>query len=74
MKLELTEVNLYQCIILEVPDVLQIHFRRNSHSGTADPVRVPWALPPRSLHRPGHGPQCSFCSVYQEKNAHGFQK
>lgn len=30
MKLELSEVNLYQCIILEVPDVLQIHFRRNS--------------------------------------------
>ena len=30
MKLELSEVNSYQCIILEVPDVLQIHFRRNS--------------------------------------------
>lgn len=29
MKPELSEVNLYQCIILEAPDVLEIHFRRN---------------------------------------------
>ena len=29
MKPELSEVNLYQCIILEAPDVLEIHLRRN---------------------------------------------